>query len=200
MEKRTCTISVQTKHALAAALKLLMAQKPLDKITIHEITERGGIRRQNFYYHFEDIYDLMRWMFQAEALSLLQQREGSLLWQEGLLQLFRYIEDNRAVCLCALNSLGREHLKRFFKADIYAVIHRSVAQIGTELGAADAGVTEADTELTTHFYVVALAGILEDWLRGEIVRTPEELISFADSLLQDHLRGARLRVNEAKRQ
>lgn len=200
MEKRTYPVSDQTKHALAAALKSLMAQKPLDKITIHEITERCGIRRQNFYYHFEDIYDLMRWMFQEEALSLLQQHEGALLWQEGLVQLFRYIEDNRAVCLCALNSLGREHLKRFFEADIYAVIHRSVAQIGTELGAADAGITEADTALMTHFYVVALAGILESWLRGEIARTPEELISFAGTLLQDQLRGARLRMDEAKRQ
>ena len=41
-------------------------------------------------------------MFQEEAVALLQQHEGALLWQEGLLQLFRYIEQNRAVCLCAL--------------------------------------------------------------------------------------------------
>lgn len=40
-----------------------MAQKPFDKITIRNITELAGIRRQNFYYHFEDVYDLMRWMF-----------------------------------------------------------------------------------------------------------------------------------------
>lgn len=55
---------------------------------------------------------------------------GTLLWQEGLLQLFRYIEQNRAVCLCALKSVGREHLKRFFEADIHAIIHRAVEQIG----------------------------------------------------------------------
>lgn len=115
MEKRTYAASDQTKHALAAALKELMAQKPIDKITIHDITGRCGIRRQNFYYHFEDVYDLMRWMFQDEAVSLLRQHEGTLLWQEGLLQLFRYIEENKAVCLCALRSVGREHLKRFLR-------------------------------------------------------------------------------------
>lgn len=48
MEKRTYAASDQTKHALAAALKELIAQKPIDKITIHDITERCGIRRQNF--------------------------------------------------------------------------------------------------------------------------------------------------------
>lgn len=126
MEKRTYAASDQTKHALAAALKELIAQKPIDKITIHDITERCGIRRQNFYYHFENVYDLMRWMFQEEAMSLLRQHEGTLLWQEGLLQLFRYIEENKAVCLCALRSVGRDHLKRFFETDIHAIIHRTV--------------------------------------------------------------------------
>ncbi|MBS5047835.1 MAG: TetR family transcriptional regulator [Firmicutes bacterium] len=52
MERRTNAASDQTKYALAVALKELMAQKPIDKITIHDLTERCGIRRQNFYYHF----------------------------------------------------------------------------------------------------------------------------------------------------
>ena len=196
MEKRTYAASDQTKHALAAALKELMAQKPIDKITIHDLTERCGIRRQNFYYHFEDVYDLMRWMFQEEAVSLLRQHEGTLLWQEGLLQLFRYIEENKAVCLCALRSVGREHLKRFFETDVHTIIHRTVEQFGHEVGAISAGVTEADIELTTHFYVVALTGMLESWLLGEIDRTPEELIAFADRTLMDQVQGARLRYSK----
>ena len=52
MERRTNAASDQTKYALAVALKELMAQKPIDKITIHDLTERCGIGRQNFYYHF----------------------------------------------------------------------------------------------------------------------------------------------------
>lgn len=197
MEKRTYAASDQTKRSLAAALKELMAQKPIDKITIHDITERCGMRRQSFYYHFEDVYDLMRWMFQDEALSLLRQHEGMLLWQEGLLQLFRYIESNRAVCLCALHSVGREHLKRFFETDIHTIIHRTVEQLGRQVGAINAGVTEEDIDLTTHFYVVALAGMLESWLLGEIDRTPEELIGFTDRTLQDLVRGAKTRYSAA---
>lgn len=69
MEKRTYAASDQTKHALAQALKTLMTQKPFDRITIQDITELCGIRRQHFYYHFQDIYDLLRWMFQEDAVS-----------------------------------------------------------------------------------------------------------------------------------
>lgn len=194
MQEKNSTASEQTKQQLAAALKTLMEQKPMDKITISELTAICKIRRQSFYYHFEDIFDLLRWMFQNEAISLLQQQEGALLWKEGLLQLFRYLEENRAVCLCALKSVGREHIRRFFEADIYAIIHRTIEQLGEDIGVRTTLDSFVDVELLTHFYVVALAGIVESWLLGEIDRTPEELIQFADMILNDQVTGAMARV------
>lgn len=200
MEKRTYAASSQTKYALAAALKELMARKPLEKITIRDLTERCGIRRQNFYYHFEDVHALLRWMFHEETLSLLEQHEGALLWQEGLLQLFRYLEENRAVCLCALRSLGWDSFKQFFQSDIRAVISRTVERICRELHALNPTAPPTDTFMVTDFYVIALAGIMESWLLGEIDRTPEQLIAFAGQMLQDHIQGARLRfAGEAPR-
>ena len=166
----------------------------MDKITISELTAHCKIRRQSFYYHFEDIYDLLRWMIQSEAISLLEQQEGALLWKEGLLQLFRYLEENRAVCLCALKSLGRDHLRRFFEADIYAIIHRTIEQFGESIGVRSRLDSFVDVEMLTHFYVVALAGMTESWLLGEIDRTPEELIQFVDTILNDQVNGAAARV------
>ncbi len=49
-------------------------------------------------------------------------------------------------------------------------------------------------ELVTQFYVIALVGTVESWLLGELDRTPEELIAFADVMLKDHIRGAALRI------
>ena len=187
MKHKSYEVSHATKQAISAALKTLMAQKPLDKITVGEIMEQCGMVRQHFYYYFEDIYDLVRWMFQEEALSLLQQQEGALLWQEGLLQLFAYLQENRAVCLCALHSLSRSHIKRFFHSDIYAIIHRTVTMVAEELGYAG---NEGELEMLTHFYVIALSGLIESWLLGEIDKTPEELISFVDTLLRNQVRGA----------
>ncbi len=198
MERKTSMAADRTKYALAAALKKLMAQKPIDKITIHDLTESCGIRRQTFYYHFEDVYDLLRWMFQEEAVALLKQHEGTLLWQEGLLQLFHYIEDNRDVCLCALKSVGREYLKCFFQADIHGVIHCVVEQIGQEVGALSGGVSEEDIALMTHVYVVAAAGVVESWLLGEIDRTPEQMVAFLDQVFKDHIRGAQMRWREQR--
>ena len=50
------------KRALEASLKKLLLQKPLNKITINDITEDCGVNRMTFYYHFKDIYDLVDWI------------------------------------------------------------------------------------------------------------------------------------------
>ena len=168
--------SETTKQELSAALKTLMSQKPLEKISIREITDLCGLRRETFYYHFADIYDLVKWMFEEEAIVLLRQHEGVQLWQEGLLQLFHY-----------MLSIGHSHLRKFFQADIYGIVQRTVEQLSREMGC------PAD-ELVTQFYVIALVGTVESWLLGELDRTPEELIAFADVMLKDHIRGAALRI------
>ena len=57
-------MSQTTKWALAMSLQRVMAQKPLSKITIADITQDCGINRMTFYYHFQDIFDLIDWICQ----------------------------------------------------------------------------------------------------------------------------------------
>ena len=52
-------MSQTTKRALEASLKKLLLEKPLNKITINDITEDCGVNRMTFYYQFKDIYDLV---------------------------------------------------------------------------------------------------------------------------------------------
>ena len=191
MRKRTYEASEAAKREICAALKALMAQKPLNKITVAEVMQSCGMARQHFYYHFEDIYDAVRWMFDQEAVALLREHEGVMLWQDGLLQLFQYLQENRTVCLCALHSLSREHLKRFFQTDIHAIIQSTIQRIVKKL---NYQAPDEEVDLLTKFYVGALANLIEEWLLGDIQETPEELIRFADQLLKDHVRGAALRM------
>ena len=60
-------MSQTTKRALEASLKKLLLQKPLNKITINDITEDCGVNRMTFYYHFKDIYDLVDWILVEDA-------------------------------------------------------------------------------------------------------------------------------------
>ncbi len=168
MKKRTYEASNAAKRQICTVLKELMTQKLLNRITVAEIMRGCGMARQHFYYHFDDVYDAVRWIFEEEAVALLREHEGVMLWQDGLLQLFQYLH----------------------RAIIRSTIRLIAAELGYEAG-------EQELTMLTQFYVGALVSIVEDWLLGEIQGTPEELIRFVDQVLRDHVRGAGLRLSQA---
>ena len=61
-----------TKKVLAYALKNLMETRPLNKITVGDICEACDMNRKSFYYHFQDKYDLVNWIFYTEFFDEFQ--------------------------------------------------------------------------------------------------------------------------------
>lgn len=73
-----------TKRALEESLKHLLLTKPLTKITIANLTEDCGVSRMTFYYHFQDIYDLVEWSCEEDARQALANNKTAETWQTGL--------------------------------------------------------------------------------------------------------------------
>ena len=61
-----------TKKMLAESLKRAMKQKSFSRITVSEIIQDRGVNRKTFYYHFEDIYALLKWMLDEEAIEVVK--------------------------------------------------------------------------------------------------------------------------------
>lgn len=61
-----------TKNILAASLKKFMEKKPLSKITVSEIIADCNVNRRTFYYHFDDIYALLKWVLIKKPLRELE--------------------------------------------------------------------------------------------------------------------------------
>jgi probable dihydroxyacetone kinase regulator len=176
-----------TKKLLAGSLKKFMAVKPLTKISVREIVEDCGVNRQTFYYHFQDIYDLVEWMFQQEAVMLLRKHDSLLTWEDGVLQLLQHIRKNRAVYLCVLNSLGYEHLTRFFSKDVHSLLMRIINQVADGLD-----VDDEYKEFVAHFYTVALTALVESWLVSleDKDGSPEKLVRLIRITLQGNFESA----------
>lgn len=109
------------------------------------------------------------------------------------MRLFRYIAENRDICLCALDSLGHEYLKGIFETDTKSIVRSAVRQMALENGFPEDAERE---ELTTRFLTIAAGGVLEGWLRGELTQTPEELTRQVDEIVQDYIHGVALRLKE----
>ena len=88
-----------TKYALEASLKKFLLKKPIDKITIRDLTDDCGISRMAFYYHFKDIYDLVEWSCFEDASRALAGKKTYDTWQEGLLQIFEAVLENKPFIL-----------------------------------------------------------------------------------------------------
>ena len=71
-----------TKKAIAASLKNLLKEKKLNKITVQDIADDCGINRQTFYYHFQDVYDLVEWICIQDTEKVLQENRTYATWKD----------------------------------------------------------------------------------------------------------------------
>lgn len=115
-------MSQVTKRALEASLKNLLLQKPLSKITISDITEDCGINRMTFYYHFKDIYDLVEWSCQEDASKALAGNKTYETWQQGFLQLFKAVQDNKPFIMNVYHSVSREQVENYLYKVTYDLL------------------------------------------------------------------------------
>ncbi len=60
-----------TKQTISEAVKTLLFEKKVKKLTVKDIVEQCNITRQTFYYHFEDIPDLLRWTVEQDLEKTL---------------------------------------------------------------------------------------------------------------------------------
>ena len=59
--------AAHTKKLLADSLKSMMTTVSLEKISVEQLTRQCGISRNTFYYHFQDKYQLVSWIFYQEV-------------------------------------------------------------------------------------------------------------------------------------
>lgn len=149
-----------TKQALEASLKNMMLKKPLDKITIRDITEDCGISRMAFYYHFKDIYDLVEWSCIEDASQALQGKKTCDTWQEGLTQIFEAVLENRPFILNAYRCISRDQMENFLFRLTYGLIRGVVDEKSR-----DAAIAEEDKAFIAEFYKYSFVGIMLDWIK-----------------------------------
>ena len=114
----------RTKSQLDLALRTLLTEKSPDQIRVRELTELCGIRRQSFYYHFTDVYDLISWSVEQEGTALAARQENCLTWQQAFQDLLCYISGNRGYCLAVRKALGRPGLRQMFGGAIARLLDR----------------------------------------------------------------------------
>lgn len=152
-------MALTTKEALGAALRQMMTVKPIDKITVKDVVEICGVNRQTFYYHFDDVYDLLEWVFEDDANRVLPRKVVYEHWREDVMIFFEYLYENRVFAINVYNSNSRLYMLRYFKDCLKSCI-RSFAEIVSE----GKNIDMADFEFVVEFYAQGVVGLISQWL------------------------------------
>ena len=175
----------RTKSQLDLALRTLLTEKSPDQIRVRELTELCGIRRQSFYYHFTDVYDLLGWSVDQEGAALAARQENCLTWQQAFQDLLRYISGNQGYCLAVRKALGRPGLQKLFSGATARLLERTSAYYRRRCGQEEMPPSGQDA-----CAAAVLLGLLDGWLCGDLRQSPEALTAQVEESVRLGMMGA----------
>lgn len=157
--------SLKTKQALAESLKKLMRAKPFSKITVTEIVNDCGVNRKTFYYHFEDIYALLSWIFEEEAVNII--RKFYLLndYDEAIEFIYEYISENKDLLRNAYDAFGSVELSSFFHMSFVGLNESLIESVEQKM---HKRLPERTREYLCEFLTEASGGLLLNIISGNM--------------------------------
>ena len=146
-----------------------------------EIVENCGFNRKTFYYHFEDIYSLLRWMLEQDLLSVVDSNELTSDPEKVIRFALHYIKQNRQLLTCVINELGHDELRNFLYDDFSAPIRLVIQKAETETGRM---LDDAYREYLTSFYTSGITGMI---IRVLLRKIPSEEEFIEDMITTFHV-------------
>ena len=172
-------MSQVTKRALELSLKNLLLKKPLTKITVGDITDDCGINRMTFYYHFKDIYDLVEWSCLEDAKRALDEKKTYDTWQQGLLQIFKAVQENKPFILNVYRCVHREQVEKYLQPLVDQLLLNVINE-----EAAGITVRDEDKQFIAQVYSYMFIGLMLDWIKDDMREDPQQIVEKLSKLIK----------------
>lgn len=182
-ERMGILVAQTTKRALEASLKKLLLRKPLNKITISDITEDCGVNRMTFYYHFKDIYDLVDWILMEDAAEALEGLQDFETWSGALREMLEKVQANRVLVLNVYRSVSREQVEQYLYKMLDPLLRIFVERLNIP-------VKEEDKQFIIDFYKYGFVGLALEWIRRDMKTDPAIMAERLNTIMQGDLKRA----------
>lgn len=146
-----------TKRMIASEFLQLSYEKDVDKITVKDIVERVQITRQTFYYHFQDIFDLIEWILKEKMTEIYEKSLDAASITEAIRILLSIIEEHPSLVNKMQDSQHHQQINHLFFETIMNYFYKIIdtKQLFMDL-------SRADMEFSIRFYSYAIAGMMFD--------------------------------------
>jgi probable dihydroxyacetone kinase regulator len=171
----------QTKKVLAESLRELLREKDISKITVSELAERAEVNRKTFYYHFRDVYEVLAWMFETEALAVVAQYDLATDYRKAISYVLDYLEENEYIISRLVRSHGRGEIRRFLHKDLFAVTLQTIEQVEINQ---HQHFDDDYKQFLAEFFTEAFAGTLLHWAEDPRMREREKLEAYTAKVVE----------------
>lgn len=160
-----------TEKAMMAAFLKLLESRSMDKITVKDIIEEVGVNRNTFYYHFEDIYDLIDSIFHEEMKSVTAEVREDSTFESIMERAAQIILDNRAAIRHIYDSKSRDVIYKYLDKVTNTFINTLVRR-----KAEGTGVSEDGIMFITYYYSSATISHTLRWIERGMPDYNDKLI------------------------
>ncbi len=149
--------STRTKKAIAKSLKKLTQEKAFDKIAIKDITEGCGINRQTFYYHFQDKYELLTWIYYEELCrdNLLDMNFDN--WSDKLHNAIVIMKEEKTFYLNTIKN-AEEYISQFLMKMAEDILNQAINKLDEAKK-----ISPEERAFCSRFFAHGLTGMTLEW-------------------------------------
>ena len=156
-------MSKETKQLIAETFVELSRQKSIDKVTVKDVVEVCHVSRQTFYYHFQDLTDVMEWMLRQTTEQMLEESLKAKTAEEALYVFVSTISNHtKGVLPKLLESQRRAQLETMLLQAVRAYLHELVNKRLPDLQ-----ITYSELQVVIDFYSYGMTGLLLEYSTKE---------------------------------
>lgn len=182
-------MSQLTRKAIKTSFIKLLNEMAFDKITVKDIVKDCGVNRNTFYYHYQDIYELLREILSEETEKAASSVHDYNTWQEAILEATAFVRQNKKAAYHLYNSISRRDMEKY----LYYVTGEIMIDFVKKQEGADSVCVE-DQCLIADFYKCALVGLFLEWMDRGMKEDPEAFVGRIAALMEGSIRAILQRI------
>lgn len=169
------------KLLLAQSFKELVLEKPVEKITIKEITDRAGVIRVTFYNHFQDKYELLEWICREELVLPVRILMNNGMEKEAITFVFSGISKNREFYGRVAKLEGQNSFESIMLSCVMEIVLDYIEEHGVKWQEKHAWLTPGRV---ARYYAQSFAFLILSWIESGMEVPPGEMAEIYDYLFR----------------
>lgn len=175
-------MSKYTKTRIMNAFIYLLNEKSMDHLTVKDVIETAEVNRNTFYYHFEDIYDLLHQVLLKKLDDFSNATERYDTFYEEYVRSARFFLENKKAMSHIYHSKDRELLEMYMEKVTAIFVERFVREAAVSYEISEEGIA-----YLTEFYSYAIVGNTIHWIQEEMPPYRERHLYLVSKSFEDSI-------------